>query len=43
MDDPSHIIMPDKVKLKENLSFEVPPMSIEDRSMKYLRGKEIPL
>ena len=43
MADPSHIIMPDEVELKENLSFEVPPMSIGDRSVKYLRGKEIPL
>jgi len=43
MADPSHIIMPNEVELKENLSFEVPPMSIGDRSVKYLRGKEIPL
>jgi hypothetical protein len=41
MDDPSHIIMPDKVELKENLSFEVPSMSIEDISEKYLRGKSL--
>jgi len=43
MADPSHIIMPDEVELKENLSFEVPSMSIADRSVKYLRGKEIRL
>jgi hypothetical protein len=29
--------------LKDNLSFEVPPISIGDRSTRLLRGKEIPL
>lgn len=43
MADSSHVIAPDDVQLKENLSFEVPPMSIGDRSVKYLRGKEIRL
>ncbi|MCI81809.1 hypothetical protein A2U01_0103083, partial [Trifolium medium] len=31
------------IQLKENLSFEVPPMKIVDRKMKRLRTKEIPL
>jgi hypothetical protein len=43
MADPSHVITPDAIQLKENLSFEVPPMSIGERSTKLLRGKEIPL
>lgn len=43
MADSSHVIAPDDIQLKENLSFEVPPMSIGDRSVKYLRGKEIRL
>jgi hypothetical protein len=41
MADPSHVITPDAIQLKENLSFEVPPMSIGERSTKLLRGKEV--
>jgi hypothetical protein len=41
--DPSHVITPDDIQLKENLSFEVPPVKIADRKMKRLRTKEIPL
>ncbi|CAJ2645121.1 unnamed protein product [Trifolium pratense] len=41
--DPSHVIKPDDIHLKENLSFEVPPIKIADRKMKLLRTKEIPL
>ncbi|CAJ2661736.1 unnamed protein product [Trifolium pratense] len=41
--DPSHVITPDDIQLKENLSFEVPPIKIADRKMKSLRTKEIPL
>ncbi|MCI25454.1 hypothetical protein A2U01_0046645, partial [Trifolium medium] len=41
--DPSHVIMPDDIQLKENLSFEVPPIKIADRKTKRLRTKEIPL
>jgi hypothetical protein len=37
------VITPDDIQLKENLSFEVPPMSIGGKSTKLLRGKEIPL
>jgi len=43
MADPSHVIRPNDVQLKENFSFEVPPISISDRSVKFLRGREIPL
>ncbi|KAK2436721.1 hypothetical protein QL285_021693 [Trifolium repens] len=41
--DPSHVITPDDIQLKENLSFEVPPVKIADRKMKRLRTKDIPL
>lgn len=41
MVDPLHVITPDDVQLKENLHFEVPPMSIIDRSVRHLRGKDI--
>ena len=41
--DQSHVIEPDDIEMKDNLTFEVPPMKIEDRSVKNLRGKEIPL
>ncbi|XP_012567475.1 uncharacterized protein [Cicer arietinum] len=43
MADPSHIIAPDDIQLKENFTFEVPPISIVDRTTKHMRGKEIPL
>jgi hypothetical protein len=39
MPDSSHIITPDDIQLKENLAFEVPPMSIGGRSTKLLRAK----
>ena len=41
--DPSHVIAPDEFQLKEDLSFEVPPMKIEDRKIKQLRGRQIPI
>ncbi|XP_004511260.1 uncharacterized protein [Cicer arietinum] len=41
--NPSHVIESDVVQLKEDLSFEVPPARIEDRKVKLLRNKEIPL
>ncbi|KAK2355410.1 hypothetical protein QL285_092825 [Trifolium repens] len=41
--DPSHVITPDDIQLRDNLSFEVPPIKIADRKMKRLRTKEIPL
>ncbi|XP_058760168.1 uncharacterized protein LOC131633471 [Vicia villosa] len=39
--DPSHVITPDDIQLKENLSFEVPPVKIGDKKIKRLRNKEI--
>ncbi|KAK2448849.1 hypothetical protein QL285_008096 [Trifolium repens] len=41
--DPSHVITPDDIQLRDNLSFEVPPIKIADKKMKRLRTKEIPL
>jgi hypothetical protein len=41
--DPSHIIEPDAVPLRENLSYETSPIRIEDRRIKQLRGKQISL
>ncbi|MCI34987.1 hypothetical protein A2U01_0056208, partial [Trifolium medium] len=41
--DPSHVITPDDIQLRENLSFEVLPVKIADRKMKRLWTKEIPL
>ena len=41
--DPSHIIELDDVQIKENLTYETSPVRIEDRTVKTLRGKEIPL
>ncbi|XP_045791774.1 uncharacterized protein LOC123886503 [Trifolium pratense] len=41
--DPSHIIEPDEVPLRENLSYETSPVRIEDRRIKQLRGKQISL
>lgn len=41
--DSSHVITPDDIQLKDNLSFEVPPISIGGCSTRLLRGKEIPL
>ncbi|MCI79551.1 hypothetical protein A2U01_0100822, partial [Trifolium medium] len=38
-----HVITPDDIQLRENLSFEVPPVKIVDRKIKWLRTKEIPL
>ncbi|WJX94652.1 hypothetical protein P8452_76049 [Trifolium repens] len=41
--DPSHVITPDDIQLRDNLSFEVPPIKIAEKKMKRLRTKEIPL
>jgi len=41
--DPSHIIMPDTVQIKDNLTFEIMPVQIIDKRIKQLRGKQIPL
>ncbi|CAL0332709.1 unnamed protein product [Lupinus luteus] len=41
--DPSHIIEPDSIQLKDNIMFETLPIRIGDHSVKILRGKEIAL
>ena len=41
--DPSHVIEPDAIQLKDNLSFEVPPVRIDDRKIKRLRTKDVSL
>ncbi|XP_058755660.1 uncharacterized protein LOC131628871 [Vicia villosa] len=41
--DPSHVIQVDNVKVRDNLTVEALPMTIEDRKLKQLRGKEIAL
>ena len=41
--DPSHVVEPDAIQRKENLTFETSPVRIEDRKTKQLRGKEIHL
>ena len=41
--DPSHVIELDNVQVKENLTYETQPLRIDDRMVKQLRGKEIPL
>ncbi|XP_015965407.1 uncharacterized protein LOC107489155 [Arachis duranensis] len=39
--DTGHVLEPDSVKLKENLTFQVTPVWIDDTSVKKLRGKEV--
>ncbi|XP_050914947.1 uncharacterized protein LOC127129878 [Lathyrus oleraceus] len=34
---------PNDVKIRHNLTYEIPPLLIEDRNVKHSRGKEIPL
>jgi len=41
--DPSHVIPRDDVQVRDNLTVETLPLRIEDRKVKQLRGKEIPL
>ena len=41
--DPSHVIELDNVQVKENLTYETQPLRIDNRMVKQLRGKEIPL
>ncbi|KAK6147382.1 hypothetical protein DH2020_018294 [Rehmannia glutinosa] len=41
--DPSHVIPPQTVQIREDLSYEEKPMKIVDREVKKLRNKEIPL
>ncbi|XP_020206266.1 uncharacterized protein LOC109791384 [Cajanus cajan] len=41
--DPLHVIESDHLEVKENLTVEATPVRVEDRMVKQLRGKEIPL
>uniref|UniRef100_A0A3Q7XS72 Uncharacterized protein LOC113784620 n=2 Tax=Cicer arietinum TaxID=3827 RepID=A0A3Q7XS72_CICAR len=41
--DPSHVIEPNKVQIKDNLTFETLPLRIEDQKTKELRGNTISL
>ncbi|XP_016206603.1 uncharacterized protein LOC107646978 [Arachis ipaensis] len=41
--DAAHVMEPESVELRENLTFQVTPMRIDDTSMKKLRGKEVSL
>jgi len=37
------VIKLDDVQVKENLTYEIMPLRIDDRMVKQLKGKEIPL
>ena len=41
--DASHVLEPEAVQLKDDLTFSVAPVRIDDASVKRLRGKEVPL
>ena len=41
--DPSHVIQSDDVQVRDNLTVETLPVRIDDRKVKTLRGKDIPL
>ncbi|OMP06578.1 reverse transcriptase [Corchorus capsularis] len=41
--DDSHILEAPPIELKENMSFEVQPIEILDRQIRFLRNKQIPL
>ncbi|XP_016173149.1 uncharacterized protein LOC107615612 [Arachis ipaensis] len=41
--DVAHVLEPESVELKENLTFQVTPVRIDDTSVKKLRGKEVSL
>ncbi|KAK2395736.1 hypothetical protein QL285_057442 [Trifolium repens] len=41
--DPSHVIEPETVELRDNLEYEALPVKIIDHGIKELRGKQIPL
>jgi len=41
--DPTHVIRPDTVILKNNLTFDAIPIQIMDKKVKELRGRQIPL
>ena len=41
--DPSHIIEYETMQVRDDLTYEITLAQIIDRSVKHLRGKEIPL
>jgi len=41
--DPTHVIRPDTVQLKNNLTFDAIHVQIMDKKVKELRGRQIPL
>ncbi|KAJ9146018.1 hypothetical protein P3X46_028338 [Hevea brasiliensis] len=41
--DPSHVLQPNVIELKENLTFEEQPVAIVDYQVKQLRSKQIPM
>ncbi|KAL2319485.1 hypothetical protein Fmac_028454 [Flemingia macrophylla] len=41
--DPSHVIESDDIQIKENLTYKTVPLRIDDKRVKRLRGKDIPL
>ncbi|XP_025664721.1 uncharacterized protein [Arachis hypogaea] len=41
--DAAHVLEPETVELRENLTFQVTPVRIDDTSVKKLRGKEVSL
>jgi len=41
--DPTHVIRPNIVQLKNNLTFDAIPVQIMDKKVKELRGRQIPL
>ena len=41
--DPSHLLEPENVQLREDLTFDLPPMRIIDKKVKQLRNKSVPL
>ncbi|XP_072088165.1 uncharacterized protein [Arachis hypogaea] len=41
--DASHVLEPESIELKENLTFQVTPVRIDDTCVKKLRGKDVSL
>lgn len=41
--NPFHVIQSDNLQIRDNLTYEALPLWIEDREVKHLRDKEIPL
>ncbi|XP_015945640.1 uncharacterized protein LOC107470739 [Arachis duranensis] len=41
--DPSHVLEPESVQVKEDLTLSVTPVRIDDNSIKHLHGKEVSL